>query len=221
MKHLKTISLLVLMLTTGLTYGQFSWGPTGSLSFTNVAMKGNYKPENPYKTKIGYAFGIYGEYGVTQNLAFQLAFSSSNKGTKWEADGITYKLVLSYIELQPSAIYKFNVGKTLLFVQPGVYIAPLGTGRMKASEAVLGSEGDSKSETINMGNDKERDMMKATDFGLLLAGGIEAKGFGRFGLKYELGLSNLALVTENSSSIKNRALSIFYSVPFEFGKKKK
>ena len=41
------------------------------------------------------------------------------------------------------------------------------------------------------------------------------------GLQYELGLANLALVTENSTSIKNSAFSIFISAPIKFKKGKK
>jgi len=219
MKHLKTISFLAFLLASGVTYGQFSWGIPFGLNFSNTAMKGNYEPENAYKTKMGLNIGIYGEYGVSEKLSFQLALALNNKGSKYEANGIKYKMRLSYIEFQPTAIYKFNVGKTLLFAQPGVYIAPIATGTLKASEAILGPDGDSKTATIYLGNDKEKDLMKASDFGLLIAAGIETEGFGRFGLQYELGLSNLALVTENSSSIKNRSFSIFWSE--NIGKKKK
>ena len=76
-------------------------------------------------------------------------------------------------------------------------------------------------EAQRQGIDKEKDFMKASDFGLNIAAGVSLKGWGRIGLQYGLGLSNLALITDDDSSIKNRSFSLFWSYPFNLGTKKK
>ncbi|MFZ4548560.1 MAG: outer membrane beta-barrel protein [Bacteroidales bacterium] len=214
MKQIKTLTVILLLLVTGVTYGQFSWGTKFGLGLSNMAMKGDAKPDYSLKTRLVYAVGLYAEYGFSENMAFQLNLSVSPKGTKYSTGDVNYKIRLSYFELQPSVIINIPVGSTTLFAAPGLYYSFLGTGMLHADKAVLGVNGDEKDQTIYMGNDKEKDMMKATDFGINLAGGIDFKEFGRLGLQYELGMANLALITENSTSIKNSAFSIFLSYPF-------
>ena len=220
MKQIKTLTVILLLLVTGVTYGQFSWGTKDGLGLSNMAMKGDAKPDYSLNSRFSWAVGLYAEYGFSKNVSFQLALSSSHKGTKYSTGDVNYKMSLSYIELQPSVIINFPAGKTTLFVAPGLYYSPLGTGTLHADKAVLGINGDEKDATIDMGNDKEKDAMKATDLGIILAGGINLQEY-RLGLQYELGLANLALVTENSTSIKNSAFSIFISAPIKFKKGKK
>lgn len=222
MKSIKIFTVILMLSFSGIAYGQFTWGDKFGANFSNMAMKGNYETDVDLKSKLGLNIGLYGEYAFNEKISLQLALMFvDQKGAKYETDGVKYKMAIDYFELQPNLIYNLKAGKIPLFIAIGPYFSFLGNGTLKANKAVLGPDGDSKTESINLGNDKENDLMKASDFGLNIAAGVSMKDWGRIGLQYGLGIANLALVTDNDSSIKNRSFSLFWSYPFNLGKKKK
>jgi len=222
MKSLKIFTVILMFSISGIAYGQFTWGDKIGANFSNMSMKGNYETDVDLKSKLGLNIGLYGEYAFNEKISLQLALMFiDQKGAKYEADGVKYKMAINYLELQPNLIYNLKAGKIPLFIAAGPYFSFLGSGTLKANKAILGPDGDSKTESIYLGNDKEKDFMKASDFGLNIAAGVSMNEWGRVGLQYGLGLSNLALITDDDSSIKNRSFSLFWSYPFEFAKKKK
>ncbi|MEI7675163.1 MAG: porin family protein [Bacteroidales bacterium] len=214
--------LLLAMFSFTNSFGQLSWG--GKLGFnlsSQLQKDNNTTYSKDYKSKFGLEAGLYLEYGLKENYAVQLALASTSKGYKYEANGVNFSANLGYIELQPSFIYKHKLGNNSFYGNAGPYFTLLGGGTLSADKNVLGINSDSKTQSIPMGNDKNKDMLKSSDFGLNIGGGIEIENFGRLGIQYSLGLANLAVNTDNGATIKNSSLSLAWTYPINWGIKKK
>lgn len=209
----KKISLVLFSLVVAtLSHAQFKFGAKAGLNFSSMSI-------NDTKTKFGYDGGLYGEYSLNEKSAIQLGFVMTSKGCKFpEEDGVNTKLVLNYGELQPSYIYSFKLNNYNLYASAGVYFTVLATGTIKADKEIFGVNGDSKTQSVNLGNDKENDQLKASDFGLNIGGGIEIEKFGRIGLQYSPGLANLSF--NDDETINNSSVSLTWTLPFSFGRKK-
>lgn len=214
MKNLKLFALSIMLLCVSQTsFSQLIFGGKTGLNLSSLASDN----ADELKSKLGVDIALFAEYGFSDKLAFQLAIASNNKGAKFEEEDVKIKMALEYIEIQPSLIYKHKVENLTLFASAGPYYAPYAFGMMRANKKIF-SDGDSKTESIPMGS-KSTDSFKTTDYGANFSFGIEDKTFGRFGIQYELGLSNIS--NSDNSEVKNRSISLFFTTnPFVFGKKK-
>lgn len=214
MKQIKLLLVaLVLFSVCKTSFGQFTFGEKTGLNMSSLSTEGN----SDLKSKIGLDIGFYAEYAINDHLSIQIPLMYTTKGARFKEDDIKYRIALSYIELQPNLIYKKTIKENTFFGSIGSYYSPYAFGYYKANKKVLGSNGDSKSQSIKMGSDTN-DEYKTTDFGINLALGIDMGNDGRVGIQYELGLGDIS--NDNNSDVKNWSFSIFFTTPFTFGKKK-
>ena len=171
----------------------------------------NFSGDADMDAKLGYQGGLYAEHAFSDHYSIRLSLLTANKGAKIEEDGVTMKYALNYIELKPMVIRKFALGNLNLTGGLGVYYAPFASGTLRANKKVLGPDGDSKTESINMGSG-DNDMLKSTDFGLSAMAGVDLKDFGTIGVQYEMGLANISNM--DGTDVKNSSFSIFYAIPF-------
>ncbi|MDP4274364.1 MAG: porin family protein [Bacteroidota bacterium] len=208
-------TLLLAFLPLTFSFSQFSFGAKFGLNFSNQTCKDNNQTySDDYKSRIGWVGELLTEYSFKEKFAVQLAAGSVSKGFKRDYNGVKYTYALSYINIEPSFIYKYKLNNISLFGQAGPYLSMLGTGTLKADKAILGPKGDSKSTGIDMGSDKEKDVFKSGDYGVNFGAGVEFLKNTRVGIQYSMGLDNIALSTDNGAKINNHDLTIFLNFKF-------
>lgn len=218
MKNLPKLLIMVIVLSmTTKSFSQVIFGVKGGLNLANIFEKdndGTYSKD--YKSKTGFHLGATAEFAISEKFAIEPGLLFSSKGFKVEGDGITYTANLNYLEIPINAIYKIDLGSAKVLINAGPYLGFAMSGKYKASEAIFGENEDSKEQKIEIGSDKEKDDIKAIDFGLNIGAGVEIKGI-TIGLQYGLGLANLSLYTDNGNTFKNKVLGI--SVGYKFSGK--
>lgn len=218
MKNLPKLLIMVIVLSmTTKSFSQVIFGVKGGLNLANMVEKDNDETYSKnYKMKAGFHLGVTAEFSISEKFAIEPGLLYSSKGFKVEEDGITFTANLNYLEIPINAIYKIDLGSTKVLISAGPYLGFALSGKYKASEAVFGENEDSKEQKIEIGSDKEKDEIKALDFGLNIGAGVEIKNI-TIGLQYGLGLANLSLDTDNGYTLKNKVLGI--SVGYKFGGK--
>ena len=218
MKNLLKLLIVVVALTlTTKSFSQVIFGVKGGLNLANMVSKDNDGTNsNDFKMKTGFHLGATAEFAVSEKFAIEPGLLLSTKGFKLEQSGLTMKFNLNYLEIPINAIYKIDLGGAKVLINAGPYLGFAISGKMKASEAVLGDNNDSKEQKIKIGSDKENDDIKALDFGLNFGAGVEIKSM-TIGFQYGLGLANLSPYTDNGTNVKNRVLGI--SVGYKLGGK--
>ncbi len=213
MKTLMKLLIVIIALTTTLeSFAQIKFGVKGGLNFANVLDKTNNRTySDDYKSKIGFNLGVTAEYSISEKFAIEPGLLFSTKGYKLEDSGITGSINLNYLEVPINAIYKIEFSNAKILIIAGPYLGYAISGKMKASEPVLGVNEDSKEQKVEIGTD-----IKALDFGLNIGTGVEIKDI-TICLQYGYGLSNLSIHPENEAKLKNRILGI--SLGYKFGGK--
>ncbi|MEP2772134.1 MAG: porin family protein [Fulvivirga sp.] len=132
-------------------------------------------------SKFNLIFGLYGEFMLSDKLGFQPELIFSGQGAKFDqADGsggtIEFKQKLSYVNIPLLAnIYLADN----FYLQAGPYVGFLTNAEANVSGSLGILGGDNK------------DSFKSTDFGAMFGLGVKAGKFD-FGLRYQLGLANIA-----------------------------
>ncbi len=193
---------------------QLKFGVKAGLNMSNMTNKDKDKDyDEDYKMKPGFHIGLTAEYAISENLSVEPGLLFSTKGYKVDESGIKMKANLNYFEVPINVLYKFDLGGVKAFVNAGPYLGFAMSGKIKADEKIFeDEEGNPTDEMdIEIGSDKEKDDVKAFDFGLNLGVGAEISNI-TLGLQYGFGLANLAPVTENDYKLKNKgfALSVGY-----------
>ncbi len=218
MKNLVKLLIVVILLTmtTG-SYAQIRFGVKGGLNLANMLYKDKYDTySKDYKMKAGFHIGMTLEFSISEKFAIEPGLLYSLKGFKMEDSGITNSFNLNYLEIPINAVYKIDLGSGKILIFAGPYFAYGISGKMKSSEAMFGANMNEKELKLELGNDKDKDDLKALDYGLNFGAGFEIVGV-TIGLQYGLGLANLSLYTEDETKFKNRVVGI--SVGYKFGGK--
>jgi len=213
MKPLMRLLVVIIVLTTTLeSFAQIKFGVKGGLNYANMLDKNNNRTySDDYQAKIGFNLGVTAEYSISEKFAIEPGLLFSTKGYKLENSGITGSVNLNYLEVPINAIYKIEFSNAKILIIAGPYLGYAVSGKMKASEPVLGVNEDSKEQKVVIGTD-----IKPLDFGLNIGAGVEIKDI-TVSLQYGYGLANLTLHSENDAKLKNRVLGI--SIGYKFGGK--
>lgn len=201
----------------------FSLGVRAGMNLSDMSVE-----HSDTKARVGYQFGIVGEYKLPNDFFLQSSLNVSSKGTKvdldidydFNGDGIPDKGSVkttwnaTYLELPVLVGYKVNVteGFGLKFMA-GPYIAYGIGGKITGTASVDMGIPDGGYELYS-GKDKmdsfSDESLKHFDFGLL--GGVAAD-YQKFTitLGYEYGLSN---VSQGSNGIHNR--NAFLTIGYNF-----
>lgn len=170
----KSFLLVLFALLSTVSFAQVSFGVKGG-----VAMSSFYG-DNSDNTKVKFAgrVGLGFEYAVNDMFSIQPTLYFSDKGTKYDADGLSTNA--EYLELPIDAQFRFNLDKGMNFIAAaGPYFA-YGIGGKKKYES--GSV-TVKSDTF--------DSLKDWDMGLNFEAGLEFNQF-LVGIYTELGLLNVS-----------------------------
>ena len=212
MKTLMKLLIVIIALTTTLeSFAQIKFGVKGGLNFAKVLDKTNNRTySDDYKSKIGFNLGVTAEYSISQKFAIEPGLLFSTKGCKME-NSVPGSINLNYLEVPINAIFKIELSSARILFIAGPYLGYALSGKIKASEPILGDNEDSKEQKVIIGTD-----IKALDFGLNVGTGVEIKDI-TASLQYGYGLANLTLHPENEAKLKNRILGI--SLGYKFGGK--
>jgi hypothetical protein len=212
MKTLMKLLIVIIALTTTLeSFAQIKFGVKGGLNFAKVLDKTNNRTySDDYKSKIGFHLGATAEYSISEKFAIESGLLFSTKGFKME-NSVPASISLNYLEVPINAIYKIELSSAKILIIAGPYLGYALSGKIKASEPILGDNEDSKEQKLEIGTD-----IKALDFGLNVGTGVEIKDI-TASLQYGYGLANLSFHSEIETKFKNRVLGI--SIGYKFSGK--
>jgi len=201
MKKIGTILLVIsFSAITNQLFSQIKIGPTVGLNLSTMTMKYSGMSLDP-KTKAGFHIGCISEINIAKNFYLQPGLIFTTKGSKYSVKdyGYSYDISISpsFIELPVNALYKIDVSSIKVFLLAGPSFAYGIGGKYKEND---------ESDDIKFGSGDDKDM-KPFDLGLNMGAGMEVKNF-QLMLQYNLGLLNLAPVTDNDAEMKTRVFSI-------------
>src|ERR1035437_8045032 len=195
--------LFILIVIATISTGAFAeFGITGGATFSSLKMEDKTAGSTNLTTdsKIGFTLGVFTDVPLSTNLNFRPGLNYTQKGGKITDTygGVTYKTktTLNYLELPLDFIYKATGG---FFVGAGPSLAYLLSGKDKYSDGTA----DYK---LKIGNDKNKDDIKAFEFGGNLLAGYQLSNGIFFSVNYNLGFSDLSL--QSDVSLKNRYFGI-------------
>lgn len=238
MKKAIGVLLLMLLLHSGVSFGQIRFGLLGGLNITKMTVEDLRGADQ----KMNYSFhaGATAEFTLSDLISLEPGLMISGKGTRAEGSesvnlsefglgmgNVTVNAAASvlpyYIEIPVNAVVKIKLGPVKLNLFAGPYMGIGIAGKAKAEVAVSGLPaginldailGDlSFSRDIKFGTSDNSDI-KRTDFGLNMGAGIEIDNF-LIRTQYGLGLSNLDPKGSSLNEMRNRVVGI--SVGYLFG----
>jgi hypothetical protein len=178
---------------------QVKFGVTAGLNTSSVT--GDYTEDVKYKA--GFQVGALLDYSISEKFSIIPELLFTQRGVKGEEpEGnltITSTINMNYLQIPINAAYKFDVApdsKVLVFAGP--YLGYALSGKAKFGPISQDIEFGSKKGEVN-----------PLDFGLNVGAGYQySKIF--FKLQYNLGLSNLGNVGNNSEHNSNIAVTVGY-----------
>ncbi len=178
------------------------FGVKGGLNISNLG--GDVEDNSAI---LGFHVGGFAEIKLSEKFAIQPELLFSTQGSKIEDSGEDYsaedKLNLSYINLPIMA--KFFVAPKFS-LEAGPQIGFLVSAKDKYEETYLG-------ETISSDEDV-KDNFKSIDFGLNLGAGFDFTENLSAGVRYNIGLSNIADADDEDFKLNNSVFSL--SVGYKF-----
>lgn len=134
-------------------------------------------------SRMGLGFGGFLTFGLGPNFALQPEVLYMMKGAKYEEGDakLTYKL--NYLDIPVLFKYRFpTAGNT----RPNLFAGPV-LGFKMSADATYEEDGDEETEDVS-------DMLKSTDFGLTIGGGLDfamASTTITFDVRYTMGMSDI------------------------------
>lgn len=214
-KAMGFLAIVMFLFAGAQCFAQISFGVKAGLNFANRTSKDNDKSySDNYKMKAGFHLGVVAEYSITEQIALQPGLLFSVKGFKEDQSSISYKINENYLEIPINAVYNMELGGIKVLIHAGPFLGYAISGKVRADKAVLGDNGDQKTEKLNIGNDSQKDFLKPIDFGLNIGGGAEINGIA-VSLQYGLGIANIAPNTSNGYTSRNNVIGL--SVSYKLG----
>lgn len=201
MKHYRTVLLFSILISISTECYSQSFGVKAGLNFSNLLAKDE---DAKYDTKmlLGIHIGITADVPISQNFSFETAILLSKKGNA-ESDNL-WGYNLMYIDVPLTAKATIETGNVKLY---GIFGPYVGIG---LSGHIYHNEQGTK---IIWGSDNEIGVLKRSDFGLIIGGGVEINSF-QIGLNYELGLKNISSFTDYNTKVYNRVLGMSFGYKF-------
>jgi Outer membrane protein beta-barrel domain len=228
----KSISFLTLLFVTTLSFAQLRFGVQAGLNQSSMVGKGIDNATATTDATVTYtsisAFKVGGfvDYSIVPTFSLEAGLFLSGKGAKGEAAFNMGSTSLSanssimplYIEIPLNAVYKANMGGSILHLFAGPYVGFGVGGKIKTnSKLVLGGATTSESKTLDVkfGTATDSDL-KSTDWGINVGIGLEFKKF-LLRTQYGFGLTNLDPENRVEQAAHYRVIGI--SVGYLFGGK--
>lgn len=218
MKNLLKLFVVILAISATSTLQAQEIGIKGGANFANILVKDNDETySDDFKSLLGFHAGVTVDFPFTDMLAFQTGALLSGKGFKVEDEDKDYDIAIKhttsimYIDVPLHLKATFGSDDLKIFALAGPYIGIGLSGKAK-SEITFAGETEKDEEDLKFGSTEEDDL-KRLDYGVSVGAGIEINQI-TIGATYNLGLANLAPVSENGYKINNRVFQI--SVGYKF-----
>lgn len=220
MKHVLKIFLVFFVVTLASpAFSQTLIGVQAGVNFANQHFEdedGNTVSDD-FDPLMGFNAGIVAEFPLTSMFSFETGLLASTKGFRMDMQetiegqqiGIEARVSLLYVDIPLKAKINFNMDNFTIFARLGPYVGMGITGRAKSELSFLGQT-ETDEEDINWGTTEDDDYRRL-DFGATAGLGIEFLPI-RVAVDYDMGLANIASVT--NGTINNRVLRI--SVAYMF-----
>ncbi len=224
MKNLVKLLTMILVVTMSTASFAQSLSVKGGLNFANMLAKNDVLTlSDDFKTKLGVHIGATAEFDLPvdvsalDKLSFETGLLLSTKGYRMKVTeelmvyGQSFKIEnketvnLLYLDIPLTGKAYFDIGGAKLYGVFGPYIGMGLSGKDKEKVTVNG-ETEKKSRSIKWGSGKDNDI-KRLDLGLTLGAGVQISDI-QVGLAYNLGLGNVAPVTDGGTKAKHRVFSI-------------
>ena len=174
------------------------------------------------KMSPGFHGGLVLEFPISKSLAIESGISFTTKGVRIfyeeEDNGLDYSY--KFYNLEIPARLKVSVLSTQnskLYLGFGTYLGLARDGKLEGTETYSGQEYSGEM-YFEIGNDDDEDSFKSLETGLSV--GIELQnGSLQYGIKYDIGLTDIAHYPQVGDAMKHRALTI--SIGYVFGSFKK
>ncbi len=228
MKKLLIVIACVLAAVNGANAQGVNFGVRVGMNVANAG--GDFKDDwdADFKSRVGFHVGVIADVELSEKFYLQPGLYFTTKGLKYEDKegmGLESKYNLNYLELPILASYRFNLSDNMQWqINAGPYFAVGVGGKVKGTD--FDFDEDAKFEfkydafgVADEDSDEEKGGLKRFDAGLSFGTGITYNKI-YFGIKYDLGLANIAdkkvWVNEDtgkSQKIRNRnfAISVGYT----------
>lgn len=153
-----------------------------------------------YKSKLGLTFGLVTDISFTKNLSLQSGLLYSNRGARTLHNGHYDNYVIQSIEIPLNVVYKIPAGK-------GKFIIGAGPNICYNVNAVE-KEHEEEDRKVTIGNNNEE--LRPLDFGANFVTGYEINKNLFVQLNYNLGLSNLSNIQNDSRKSTMFGLTLGY-----------
>lgn len=217
LKKLLTVFIVFTMATA--SYAQ-TFGVKAGLNLSNMEIKGDdFSDFDDSKMIPGFHLGGIVEFPISDIFSFETGLLLSTKGFKLneKENNSEYKIKMNsfYLDIPLTAKASFDVGDAKVYGVLGPYLGIGLSGKIKSEYSYEG-ETETDEEEIKWGSDEDEDDLKRLDFGLTMGAGVEINSI-IFELSYDLGLANIATITDYGLTINNRVFKI--SAGYKFGGK--
>jgi len=171
-----------------------------------------------YMRNPGFHIGATIDVPFNNFLSFESGLLMTTKGMKYvdEVSGatVTLKANLYYLDIPFTLKASCELEeKFKIFAAAGPYAGVCFSGRTLVTAEYQGEE-ETVENVINLGNQKDEDVLKRPDMGFTFGGGFEFYSI-KIGISYDLGLYNIATDQDNGTTVKNRVLK--FSIGCSFG----
>jgi len=216
--------LLSVVFTTSYVQAQFSFGARTGYNLSKLSEKYENPPEEDFsKFKPGFQIGAVGEYAVSNAFAIQSGVLFTTKGALYKGSDWKTTKNINYIQIPVNALYKKDLGGTILLLQAGLYRSFAISGKRKwdysSSNIIMLPPTPEKGESkITFGNcNCQGAEMRPLDFGIGMGAGLQFRNF-QFGIEYNLGIANLSTSPKEwNHSLKNNGFA--FTLAYLFGKR--
>lgn len=228
MKKLLIVIACVLAAVNGANAQGVNFGVRAGMNVATAG--GDFKDERKdiadYKSRVGFHVGVIADVELSEKFYLQPGLYFTTKGLKTEDKegmGLGLKCNLNYLELPILASYRFNLSDNVQWqINAGPYFAVGVGGKVKGTEFDGSDKFEYKYDAFGVADedsDEEKGGLKRFDAGLSFGTGITYNKI-YFGIKYDLGLANIAdkkvwvsEETGKSQKIRNRnfAISVGYT----------
>lgn len=230
MKKLLIVIVCVLAAVNGVNAQVVNFGVRAGMNVATAGgnFKDGIKDYMDFKSRVGFHVGVIADVELSEKFYLQPGLYFTTKGLKAEDKEGSYfdiKYNLNYLELPILASYRFNLSDNVQWqINAGPYFAVGVGGKVKETE--FDSYEDKKFEyeydafgVADEDSDEEKGGLKRFDAGLSFGTGITYNKI-YFGIKYDLGLANIAdkkaWTDENGKGQKIRNRNFAISVGYTF-----
>lgn len=227
MKKLLIVIACVLAAVNGVNAQGVNFGVRAGMNVANAG--GDFKDEMKdvdFKSRVGFHVGVIADVELSEKFYLQPGLYFTTKGLKFEdKEGMGYeeKYNLNYLELPILASYRFNLSDNVQWqINAGPYFAVGVGGKVKGTDFDGSDKFEYKYDAFGVADedsDEEKGGLKRFDAGLSFGTGITYNKI-YFGIKYDLGLANIAdkkaWTDENGKGQKIRNRNFAISVGYTF-----